>query len=155
MNSLLPGGFIIRSLVISCLISVSGCNDSKLAPSCLEFILPNGFAGPFVVVESFDAKPIPIDGKCYRVEVPASGVVAVSSTKPFNTMLEWRAAFFDGNVIPVYRMNDADGVALHSNGWSDRTGHPPRFEFFVGTETEFKDFDFSAWGLSLSSNEEQ
>lgn len=43
-----------------------------------------------------------------------------------------------------YEANEND-IALRGGGEAVSSNHAKRFEFFVGTEREFNDFDFEKW----------
>lgn len=110
----------------------------------VTFVIPDGFTGPFAVIERPDG--INIDAReieC-RIEVPSSRVVALRSADVLREMRRWRLVTVPGKEIDVYEVGD-DAQTLRGGGYFDRTGHLPRFEFFVGTLQESESFDFPNW----------
>src|SRR5205814_1979848 len=104
------------------------------------------FRGPVAIMEGRGGVVLDANHKTAHIEIPKSGVVVVTSGNALREMRQWSALSDSGKAIGVYEVGN-DEVALRGGGWADRSGHAPRFEFFVGTRVEFEAFDFSRWNL--------
>jgi hypothetical protein len=134
------GGLL--SLLLPSFLS-AGCDRSGPA---VEIIVPTGFTGPVWVVEDPQGGiPIPKVGGCYRVEIPESGILKVSSTAPFRRWHSESARYADGTTLA--RADEAEppdgAVALRDGGsvLSSRGGREVRFlSYYVGTKKAAKAF---------------
>ena len=121
----------------------TGCSQSG-AP--IEFVLPAGFSGPVWIGEDAkEGKPIPKEGGRYRVEVPPSGVLRVSSTQPFQQWHSESARYTDATAL-LHDRGDGipdDVVALRGGGYtvSSRGGRSVAYlPYYVGTKAQAQKF---------------
>lgn len=125
------------------LTAMCGCSGASKYEE-VQFHFPEGFTGAFILIKSADGKVLTDNNGVCRIDVPGSRVVSISTTQPLHEMRKRRAIYANGVEIPVYEVPD-DRVALRSNGLNSRDGWPARYEFFVGTQVEMRNFDFSTW----------
>lgn len=121
---------------------IIGCGDSRSAKQ-IVFVLPDQFAGPFIIVEAPDGAELVDKDDICEIVVPSSGIVSVVSFHPFEEMRRWRARFASGKELAVDEVADAD-VALRGGRTVSRNRRPPRMEFIVGTAEDYKECDFVA-----------
>jgi hypothetical protein len=122
------------------LVFTLGCQGSQKS---LQFIIPNGFSGPFVIVERQDGLVLKSEQPTAVIHVPNSGLVLLTS---FDELRLWRhhsASFAGGPPIGVYEVRDNE-IALRGGGLVARNGRE-RIEYFVGTLQEFQEFSFDDW----------
>jgi hypothetical protein len=136
-------------MVIGACIPLMGCTSDPMDYKHLHFVIPDAFRGPIVIIEGRKGVVLDAEKKECHLEIPASGLVVVTSGAALREMRVRSASSVSGKPIAVDEPGD-DEIALRSGGWADRTGHPPRFELFVGTLQEFEDFDFSKWTPAMS-----
>lgn len=125
------------------LAAMCGCSSASTNKE-VQFHFPDGFTGAFVLVKSADGIALTDNHGICRIDVPDSRLVLISTTQPLHEMRKRRAFYASGIEIPVYEVPD-DKVGLRSNGLNSRDGRPARHEFFVGTQVEMRNFDFSKW----------
>jgi len=127
--------------LLSCYI---GCNQSG---SPVELVVPSGFSGPIWIIEDAEnGNSIPKDEGRYRVVVPPSGKLRVSSLEPFMKWHSISAHFADGLVLALDGGTTEppdDAVALRGGGCvtSIAGGHRVNYiPHYVGTKQEAKVF---------------
>jgi hypothetical protein len=108
----------------------------------VHFVIPDGFRGPFVIVESSDGQELTERGGITQMHITDGRVVKVKSIAVFRELRQRRASYASGGNIPVFDVRD-DQIALRSNGLNSRDGGPEQLELFVGTEQEFRNCDFA------------
>lgn len=136
---------LIAMVVIACLVAVVVLRQRTA--DTIHFVVPDGFRGPFVVIEDKDAPELPIVNGCYVVNVPQTRVLPIHSDAAFRHWTSREAEFVSGAPL---RCGDGipsgptDGeTMLRSMGWSGSTNHEGHHNFFVGTlaEAQASDFD--------------
>lgn len=116
-------------------------------PRTIEFIVRDGFRGPFIIVERERGQSGAFrDGKLTLI-VPPSGIVEIDDDSAFYEMTLRSARYASGEILPIDHEFDASLVALrgggHSSGMRGNLHIPPHYSYFVGTEEEFFNCDFS------------
>ena len=114
----------------------------------MSFVLPDGFQGPFLVVEDANAPPIERKNGDFVVSIPESRIVRVKSLSLLRDWHQERASYRNGKTLPVGPHAGADVgtsvVALRSRGIGAHNDRPDVAHFFVGTESDAYEYDFRA-----------
>lgn len=114
----------------------------------LEFVIPNDFSGPFVVIEDREGEDVRWAAGHARVQLPSCGVLRVRSDEVFRVMKVYEVRRESGERVPTEDFATANEIALRFGGWNSRSSIDRgvgRFEYFVGTEPQFEAFDFSTF----------
>ena len=115
-----------------------------------EVVIPDHFVGPVVVIPSaHGSEPERINGG-FRLTVPQSGVLYLADTPMFGRA-HWTVRTTSGRVVPVDYGASQYEIAFRFGG--SRSGEGPnRYEFFVGTEKDYHEFDFSSFTRPLAAH---
>jgi hypothetical protein len=111
------------------------------------FIIPDGFRGGFVIFEDPNADDVPTKRGSAFVYVPESGELRVRSAEFFRYPSEWIAEFSSGKPLPKsgYLRNEPlegpNSTGLWGGEYSSSLDHGWRYDFFVGTQREYDEFD--------------
>ena len=109
----------------------------------IEFIVPAGFRGPFVIM--IDPNGVSgdfVNGKL-TLRVPKSRIVRVRSMSAFMEMTHRSARFEDGLSLAVEQEHEPNRVLLRPGGRATGTKFPQHDGYFVGTEAEHLQCDFA------------
>lgn len=134
------------------IVGVLACCGCSSYGKPVHFVVPLEFRGPIclILTESDGVEVIPTGGK-YVYRVSSTGVMRVTSFKPFEPWHETTAAYEDGTMIPheldrleSWRGPDQpepkigeDVVVFQGGSISQRNNGPYIMTFFVGTVAEF------------------
>lgn len=133
------------AIVLALLIAWGIAVTWFVVPPTVLFIVPNGFRGPFVIYEDLKGVDVPRVWNEYRIVVPESGIVRLRSTRMLQDWATHRAEFASGDEIR-FPTQDAtwtpNAFGIWSGGYGGGSSHPPRDSRFIGTEQEFRAFDF-------------
>lgn len=129
----------------------SGC--SRKGPP-VHFVVPNGFTGEIRLIldESRGAEIKLVDGK-YTYRIPRSGVLQVTSHKPFERWHERTAAYEDGTPLPQDHETwtgphgekpkyGKNVVVFHGHALSQRDNEPPEMIYFVGSTLDYEEWAY-------------
>jgi hypothetical protein len=127
------------------LLMTAGCSNLG-QPVTMEFVLPAGFKGPFIIVTGSNGQSCQLRGNKVTFHVPESGILIVEKDLLFIDEYRLVARFADGTPLSTSTFAAPTQCALrgggHSSGYSNGLDIPPHEEWFVGTETEFADCDY-------------
>jgi hypothetical protein len=110
----------------------------------IRLVLPVGYRGPIcLLVDRSEGLAIPLEGGGYTYRIPASGILVIQDDGPFYQWHCFRAAYANGQPIPVDDDNElaADAVMLQDLGGATRTldgREQEKLLFFVGTRAEVR-----------------
>ena len=128
-------------LVLLCLSIVTGCSRSRP----VHYVVPDGYRGPFWVVQDPAASDLPIVGKGWiQINVPSNGVMLASSLSSLDAWHESTAVIGSTNTgadLEVGKTIVSPGMVGVWLGPRGRAGDREYRSFFVGTEAEFVAFD--------------
>ena len=130
-----------------------GCRDT-MGHKVIEFVVPAGFKGPFVIIEGPDGQSCDRkDGKITFI-VPESRIVVVRNDGVFDSF-RLEARYADGTPLAVEYEAKATTLALRFGGHSSQLGVKPHHECFVGSEDEWAKCDWSELlrGISRSTDD--
>lgn len=127
-------------VVLAVVLGVLVLDLSPLASGTVEFVVPDGTTGGFLLRESSDGVAWRRDGFVEAVDVPASGVVLVDTSGPVHRWHVSRARFAGGAPLEREHVSDAmkrpeDGVVRFYGCWSDDRGDD---YYFVGTRSALR-----------------
>ena len=109
----------------------------------IEFILPSGFRGPFVIM--FDPNGVSgdfVNGKL-TLRIPKSRIVRMRSMSAFMEMTHRSARFDDGLPLEVEHEHEPNRVLLRTGGKAIGIDFPQHDGYFVGTEAEHLKGDYA------------
>lgn len=133
----------VSILGTACIALSVGCNPAPVRD--IDFVLPDGFAGRFAVLESADGVPTPLVDGGYVIHVPDNGVVELEDLQILGGVTRRIARYANGNRIPyAYDVPD-DQFALRDRGQITRLNQPERCEFFVGDTTTMDQCSVDDW----------
>jgi hypothetical protein len=124
-----------------------GCKQSGLP---VRIVVPAGFSGPVWIVEDARSeKKIPERDGAYRVELPASGVLRVSSLQPFRQWHLQSASYADGSPLPCAGVQAVPDHAVALRGGQNTVvSRGARsliyIGYYVGTEAQARKFQEQA-----------
>ncbi len=129
----------LRSLLIITVVFAVGC-PLTTNPPIVEFVVPAGFHGPFVVVQG---KRGQIDSTSkVTFFIPDSRILEIDNDvlhAPHRSM----ARYEDGTPLPIDYEATADQVALRMGAEGAQMGVRTHAKYFVGTESDFARGDYS------------
>lgn len=115
----------------------------------IEYVLPDGFTGPFIIVVADDGADAVTDRWKYTVvTVPQSGKVTIRDDSFLHESSFVKARYSNGERIPIGGIDTETSFALWMGGWSSgqnlvkRLKYGPAHKYFVGSRSEFEEFDF-------------
>lgn len=125
-------------MAVFCAMALSGCYEGQRGLAVL-MVVPDGFRGPFTIVENPGGSAISLDGSRYVHRLPTNGVLRVRARRGFE---EWHLTspqFASGQSLPVRITTDppvsAGEVVLYEIDSSATATY-----FFVGTMSEMQHF---------------
>jgi len=134
------------------ILTLVGC---RLEPREIEFVVPAGFHGPFIIITGTSGQSGAFRNGKVTINVPKSRIVVMDDDSAFLEMTRWTARFADGRPLSIGGEVSESVIALrgggHSSGMSRELIIPPHSEFFVGTDDEFVKADFADLLRKISS----
>jgi hypothetical protein len=119
----------VATIITLCAV-LFGCSSS--GPP-VDFILPDGFRGIFVIIPDSEADPMTFRDGRYVVHIPESGILFVANVEPFNKWHTQTAYYSSGIQLPIGIISgNEDKVALRSLS----TSSDGRISWLVGTKAE-------------------
>ena len=136
-------GYARLLVVLLCLPILASC----LRSHPIHYVVPEGYRGPFWVIQDSSAPALPSVGdRWIKITVPPNGILLASSLSPLDTWHESTAVLganatgADLEVGKTIVSPGMVGVWLGPHGHVEPGGREFR-SFFVGTEAEFVAFD--------------
>jgi hypothetical protein len=124
-------------------ITMTSCGPERSGLP-VEFIVPDGFHGIFVIKEDRNsgAKPEYVEGRV-RYTVPVSGVLHTADVRPLRRWHSESAKYLGGKVIPNAMTATAEDHVLYPLT-SDNDG---QITYLIGTKHEYDKYwkDFVIW----------
>lgn len=112
----------------------------------LEFRLPDGHRGPFVILVDPNGETVESSFGRYVLSIPECGVLRIRDDAILRTPAVWQTRSRSGQTIPDENLATAGEVALRSHGFVWRSQQvDERFEFYVGKLADSDAFEFGAW----------
>jgi hypothetical protein len=119
----------------------------------VEFVLPAGFRGPFVIVVAPDGQSCDSVDGLVSLSVPEARVVKIEDASILAESTPWRARFVGGSMLPnSWEARESD-VSLHFGPHESQRHVRPHVQCFVGTEKEYSKCDFSELKSRISIDE--
>jgi hypothetical protein len=127
-----------------CAGAFAGC---RLQPREIEFVVPDGFRGPFLIIEHPDGQSGDFRNGKLSLEIPPSRILTVKDDSAFDEWTTRSARYQSGIELPLDHEVDASHVALRGGGESAGVRRnlviPQHMSFFVGTDADFDECDFT------------
>jgi hypothetical protein len=126
------------------LITAAGCIRQLDKP--VRFVVSKGFKGPFVLIERGDAPKAVVDTpSAYVINVPPSGILALSDGWVLHRFHHVQAQYADGAEIPVQDFWEGFGLhagpcALYGNGGPSDPSSVYYNWFYIGLSQDAGDF---------------
>ncbi|MES2790123.1 MAG: hypothetical protein V4719_10905 [Planctomycetota bacterium] len=127
--------------ILLCSIALSSCNP--MGYPTVRFLVPNGFSGPFIIVEDPLGEPIEAKHGITTFSIPASGVLKVKSAAVLQGTMTIEARRVNGEQIPLDHEASPTQIALRGGGKMKASDSEPFFGFFIGTESAQIAVDFA------------
>lgn len=131
-------------LGLLCVCIVASC---RLQTREIEFVVPDGFTGAFIIIERADGQSGEFQKGKLTLTVPPSRILAVKDDSAFDEWTTRSARFQNGDNLAIDNEFDASLVALRGGGDSSGVRGdlviPPHQSYFVGTDAEFMKCDFA------------
>jgi hypothetical protein len=141
---------MLRPILLSTFLGIlsacalAGC---RFEPREIEFVVPDGFQGPFLIVERPDGQSGEFREGKLTLTVPPSRILAIRDDSAFNEWTKRSARYEGGGNLPIDNEFDASLVALrgggHGSGVRGSRAIPPHHSYFVGTDAEFMACDYT------------
>lgn len=131
-------------VVLAGVVFVAWNDLARLSSGTVEFVVPDGTSGLFILRERPDGVAWRRDGNVQSVDVPASGIVVVDTLRPVDRWHFTRARFAGGAPIAYEIAQDGrklpeDGIVRLYGLWSDDRGDS---YYFVGTRNVLRGVPF-------------
>jgi len=113
----------------------------------IEFVVPDGFSGPFIIIDGDGGQSGAFrDGKL-TLTVPDTRILVVDDDSAFSEWTTRTARYANGDVLAIDNEFEGSLTALrgggHSSGVHGELIIPPHHTYYVGTESELLECDFS------------
>ena len=122
---------------------LTGCGPRRRK---IEFVVPDGFRGPFLIIEHPSGQSGAFHEGKLTLTVPSSRILLIEDDSAFSEWTLRSARYANADVLATANDHDRSLVALRGGGNSSgmRQGLiiPPHHSCFVGTDDEFAKCDF-------------